>query len=147
MEALEKIAKRPGLRNLDAECVICHTVGFGFKTGYENETKTKELRNVQCESCHGPGSGHASAEKNETFLKLMSPWKTEAADKLPDVATMEKLGKMNPVERGQVAMPPAQLRVINAVSNACQKCHDVENDPHFDLYKYWPKIAHGGLKK
>ncbi|MFO0802150.1 MAG: multiheme c-type cytochrome [Gemmataceae bacterium] len=147
MEALEKIAKRPGLRNLDAECVICHTVGFGFKTGYENEEKTPHLKNVGCESCHGPGSGHSFAEKNETFLKLMSPWKTDPTDKLPDVATMDKLAKMDPVERGKVTIPKEQLRVINAVSNMCQKCHDVENDPHFDLYKYWPKIAHTGFKK
>jgi len=147
MDALVKIAKRPGLRFLDAECVICHTVGLGFKSGYENEEKTPHLKNVQCESCHGPGSGHVSAEKNETFLKLMSPWKQNKEDKLPDVAMMEKLAKMDPVERGKVAIEPAQLRVINSVSNACQKCHDVENDPHFDLYKYWPKIAHSGFKK
>ncbi len=145
LDALEKIAKRPGLRHLDAECVICHTVGFGFKTGYENAEKTPNLKHVGCESCHGPGSGHASAEKNETLLKYLSPWKQEKADKLPDVELMEKLAKMNPVERGQVAIPAAQMRVINAVSTACQKCHDVENDPHFDLYKYWPKIAHSGL--
>jgi hypothetical protein len=24
----------------------------------------------------------------------------------------------------------------------CAKCHDHENDPHFDLYTYWPKIFH-----
>jgi hypothetical protein len=144
-EALEKIAKRPGFRNFDPECIVCHTVGFGFKTGFENAEKTPALKNVSCESCHGPGSGHAFNEKNESLMKLMMPWKQNKDDKLPDVATMEKLAKMSPVERGQVALPPAQVRVVNAVSLACQKCHDVENDPHFDLYKYWPKIAHSGL--
>jgi hypothetical protein len=24
----------------------------------------------------------------------------------------------------------------------CRSCHDVDNDPHFDLEKYWPKIKH-----
>jgi hypothetical protein len=24
----------------------------------------------------------------------------------------------------------------------CAKCHDHENDPHFDLYTYWPKVYH-----
>jgi hypothetical protein len=147
MDALEKIAKRPGLRNLDPECVVCHTIGFGFKTGYENAMKTPELKHIGCESCHGPGSGHVSAEKNETLLKYLSPWKQNPADKLPDAAAMEKIAKLNPVERGQVAIPAAQQRIINAVSTMCMKCHDVENDPHFDLFTYWPKIAHSGLGK
>src|SRR4051812_33760430 len=33
LEALEKVAKRPGLRNFDGECVVCHVVGLGYKTG------------------------------------------------------------------------------------------------------------------
>jgi hypothetical protein len=144
LEALEK-ATRPGLRNLDGECVVCHTVGFGYKTGYESEEKTPELKHVGCESCHGPGSGHTSAPRAPDLLKLMSPWKQEKGDQLPDVATMEKLAKLNPAERGQVAIPPAQQRVINGVSQACMKCHDGENDPHFDLFKYWPKVNHSGL--
>lgn len=144
LDALEKIARRPGLRNLDAECVVCHTVGFGFKTGYRNAEDTPALRHVGCESCHGPGSGHISAPRNEALLKLQSPWKQDRTDVLPDLATMEKLTKLSPAERGQVAIPPTQQRVVNAVSQSCMKCHDAENDPHFDLFKYWPKIRHGG---
>jgi hypothetical protein len=144
IEALEK-AKRPGLRNFDPECVVCHTVGFGFKTGYESADKSPALAHVGCESCHGPGSGHMSAPKNESLLKLTAPWKQDKADKLPDVATMEKVAALSPVERGQFAIPPAQQRTINAVSQMCMKCHDAENDPHFDLFKYWPKVNHSGL--
>lgn len=145
LDALEKVAKRPGLRNFDAECVVCHTVGFGYRTGYEDEAKTPALRHVGCESCHGPGSGHVSAPKNANLLKLQSPWKAAPGDKLPDAATMEKIAGMSAAERGQVPIPPAQHRLINAVSQACQKCHDTENDPHFDLFKYWPKVNHSGL--
>lgn len=145
MEALEKKAARPGLRYLDAECVVCHTVGFGYNTGYENDQKTPALRHVGCESCHGPGSGHMSAPRNRDLLKLMSPWKQEAADKLPDAATMKKLADLNPAERGQVQLPVTQQRVINAVSKTCMSCHDSENDPHFDLFKYWPKVDHSNL--
>lgn len=145
LDALEKIARRPGLRNLDPECVVCHTVGFGYKSGYENAGKTPALKHVGCETCHGPGSGHAAADKDPELLKLLSPWKQEKGDKLPDAATMEKIAGLNPVERGQVAIPPAQQRVINGVTKTCMKCHDAENDPHFDLFKYWPKINHSGL--
>jgi hypothetical protein len=144
-DALEKKATRPGLRHLDAECVVCHTVGFGYRTGYESEPKTSALKNVGCESCHGPGSGHMSSPRNRDLLALMSPWKQEASDKLPDVATMKKLAELNPAERGQVQLPVAQQRTINAVSKTCMGCHDSENDPHFDLFKYWPKVDHSNL--
>lgn len=147
LEALEKKATRPGLRNFDGECVVCHTVGFDYRTGYETAEKTPQLKHVGCESCHGPGSGHVSAPRNADLLKLMSPWKPDKADKLPDVPTMDKLAKLNPAERGQVVIPAAQQRVINGVSQACMRCHDAENDPHFDLFKYWPKVNHSGLAK
>jgi hypothetical protein len=143
LEALEKVAKRPGLRNFDGECVVCHVVGLGYKTGFENAEKTPHLKHVGCESCHGPGSGHASAPNNADLLKLLSTWKQDKSDRLPDVATMEKLAKLNPLERGAMPIPPAQQRMINTVTSACMKCHDTDNDPHFDLFKYWPQIVHG----
>jgi hypothetical protein len=145
LEALETKAKRPSLRQFDGECVVCHTVGLGYRTGFESAEKTPHLKHVGCESCHGPGSGHASAEHNAELLKLLSPWKQNPADRLPDAQTMQKLGDLNPIERGKVQIPPAQNRMINAVTSACMKCHDSENDPHFDLFKYWPKVAHTGL--
>ena len=40
LDTLEKIAKRPSLRNFDPECVQCHTVGFEHETGYVDEKKT-----------------------------------------------------------------------------------------------------------
>ena len=58
MNTLEKLAKRPSLREFDGECVKCHTVGFDHPTGYVDNVKTPGLRDVGCESCHGPGSGH-----------------------------------------------------------------------------------------
>jgi hypothetical protein len=147
LDTLEKVAKRPGLRNLDGECVVCHTVGFGSKTGYEDEVKTPFLKHVGCESCHGPGSGHMSAPRNAELLKLASPWKQNPADRLPDLATMKKLAELNPIARRQEEskLPPAQQQVINNVNRMCMSCHDMENDPHFDLYKYWPKVEHTGL--
>ena len=144
-DALEKVAKRPGLRNFDPECVQCHVVGFGYQTGYRDEGRTPAMRHVGCESCHGPGSGHVAEPKNKRFLELMSRWKKDPKDRLPDAATMQRLAELNPVARGQVQIPPAQQRVINVVSSLCMRCHDQENDPHFDLFKYWPKIDHTGL--
>jgi hypothetical protein len=144
-EALEVVAKRPSLRNYDGECIVCHTVGYGVKTGFENTEKTPGLKHVGCESCHGPGSGHMVAPRDPQFLKYMSPWKTNPGDRLPDLATLKKVADAPPGGPGGITdLPAPQQRIINAVSQACSKCHDAENDPHFDLSKYWPKIVHGG---
>ena len=141
-DALATVAKRPSGRQFDGECIVCHTVGFENPTGFENADATPLLKNVGCESCHGPGSGHAAEPANKQFLALQSPWKTNPGDRLPNLKTVKELAAMKPLERGQVAMAPAQKRVEVLVSNLCQKCHDPENDPHFDLWAYLPKIWH-----
>ncbi|MBN9121607.1 MAG: cytochrome c family protein [Planctomycetes bacterium] len=145
MEALEKIATRPTLRQYDPECVRCHSVGFEYQTGYVDEKKTAHLKHVGCESCHGPGSGHVANPKGADFLALMSPWKQADAKKLPAAEFMEKMANTPAAERGRVAIAPAQQLLITRVEGTCMKCHDQENDPHFDLYKYWPKVNHSGL--
>ena len=53
-------AKQPSNRQYDPECIVCHTVGFGYVSGFKSEKETPKLENVGCESCHGPGSLHAN---------------------------------------------------------------------------------------
>ena len=147
MDALEKLAKRPSLRQYDGECVKCHVVGFEHQTGYADEKLTPQLKHVGCESCHGPGSGHAATPKDKKLTELLSLWKQgiPANTKMPDKAFMEEMAKLGPDERGKKAIQPADQLLINRVSGACMKCHDQDNDPHFDIYKYWPKVGHSGL--
>ncbi len=45
----------------DPECVRCHTVGFGYISGFMSPDATPELEHVGCENCHGPGSAHNAA--------------------------------------------------------------------------------------
>ena len=40
------------------DCVACHTVGYGEKSGFVSPEKTPGLRGVGCEECHGPASDH-----------------------------------------------------------------------------------------
>jgi hypothetical protein len=145
MDALEKSATRPTLRQYDPECVKCHTVGFEHQTGYVDEKKTAHLKHVGCENCHGPGSAHVDNPRNKDLHEYLSPWKQRQAgvSMLPDLKFMEKMAATPPAERGKVAIAPAQQLLITRVEGMCMKCHDGENDPHFDLYKYWPKVVHG----
>ncbi len=147
MATLEDIATRPSLRQFDGECVVCHTVGFNYKTGYVDDTKTKHLRDVGCENCHGPGSGHAADPQSRDLHALMTPWKQPGATHLPDAKFMQEMADTPPQDRGKKAIPAAQVLVMRRVEAMCMQCHDHEADPRFDLYKAWPKVNHSGLAK
>jgi hypothetical protein len=113
-------ARRPSLRQYDGECIVCHTVGFGYRTGYKDEVSTPRLKDVGCESCHGPGSLHAKNPDNQEWrLRMNQQWRGDAKKK--DMA----------------------------IEKFCQTCHDSENDVHWihdgkhDPFKEkWGKIIH-----
>jgi len=146
-EALEKYATRPSLRQFDPECVVCHTVGFEYKTGFESKKKTPELLNNGCENCHGPGSAHAAKPKDIDLLKALSPWKLNPKDKLPSLAELEKIAAVPEGERGRVQIDNGVRRLAFAIDRqVCRKCHDGDNDPKFDIFTYMPKVYHSNLK-
>ena len=43
------------------DCVGCHVVGYGQKSGFVTFEKTEHLANVGCERCHGPGLDHVQS--------------------------------------------------------------------------------------
>lgn len=45
----------------DAQCLGCHTTGYGKPGGFESIEKTPGLAGVQCEACHGPGGNYTKA--------------------------------------------------------------------------------------
>jgi hypothetical protein len=151
MATLEKVATRPGLRQFDGECVVCHSVGFRYKSGaYDpknNAQQNLRLHDVGCESCHGPGSGHVAAPRNKDLLALLSPWKQPGGPNLPDAKFMKEMADTPALERGKKEIPLAQQLVLGAVGRTCGQCHDHEADPHFDLYKAWLKVDHTGLAR
>ena len=118
-ETLVNNKKPPGNRQFDGECVVCHTVGFGYVSGYRDEKKTPNLKGVGCENCHGPGSLHADKPKNKELQLAMSPWKRNPTDDIADKS------------------------IQKVIFQACFHCHDTDNDHDFSLERNWPKIGHG----
>ncbi len=107
----------PALRQYDPECIVCHTVGFAYKTGFESEQKTPLLKDVGCESCHGPCGQHVRRPNNEQWHKLINPWKYRAAN---------EAARMKAIER-----------------DLCIHCHDQDNDVHWTFDKWTRgKIIH-----
>ena len=154
-DALVNIAKRPTGRQFDGECIVCHTVGYEYKTGYLNEKTTPGLKNVQCEACHGPANLHVAEEANnlakkrtdKKYVAMLSPWKSAGKGAMPTVEKTDAMAKeKDPVKR-QARMTPAENDVYLRVYQTCAKCHDIDNDPKFDLATYWKEIAHTGLAK
>ena len=115
-------AKEPSLRHYDPECIVCHTVGFGYQSGFSTFEKTPNLTNVGCESCHGPSSEHVKKPNDESWHKLINPWKTVSGETPADKES--RLGKTD---------------------QFCQKCHDIDNDVTWTnkgFERKWPKVAH-----
>jgi hypothetical protein len=119
----------PSNRQFDAECIVCHTVGFGRQGGFTDAVKTPHLENVGCESCHGPGSLHVKNPNDPEWQKRMNLAWWKDPDK-PLSAEEEK-------------------RRLGRIDDFCQKCHDHDNDVtwiHGAFARKWAKIAHPRAK-
>ena len=55
-------------REIDLECVGCHTTGYRKEGGFEAPSAVGRLKGVQCEACHGAGAGHPE-EKGKLPLR------------------------------------------------------------------------------
>jgi nitrate/TMAO reductase-like tetraheme cytochrome c subunit len=78
---------------------------------------------------------------------LLSPWKSNPKDVLPTVERMKEISAEKDQSKRQAMMTPVENKVYLSVYQTCAKCHDIDNDPKFDLFTYWPNITHTGLKK
>jgi len=54
----------------DANCLECHTTGYGKPGGFTSIEETPKLANVQCESCHGAGGSYRQVMKKNKEFKL-----------------------------------------------------------------------------
>ena len=50
----------------DPDCLTCHTVGFGFSSGFLSVEETPNHLDVGCENCHGAGSKHVAEQREDS---------------------------------------------------------------------------------
>lgn len=110
----------------DAECLECHTTGFGMPGGYKIPEpddsrvakRARENEGTTCEACHGPGSRYIAIHKNATKKKRKY--------------TLDEL-----YQAGQYKVD----------AKNCMTCHNRRNpttgpDYHFDYEKYKAEDTH-----
>jgi hypothetical protein len=68
LEALKAIGQ-----GANADCLPCHTVGFGETDGFVDEATTPGLAGVQCENCHGAGRDHVLAARADVTNPAVHP--------------------------------------------------------------------------
>jgi hypothetical protein len=122
-------AKYPSLREYDAECIVCHTVGFRFQGGFADATATPNLKDVGCESCHGPCEIHVKRPRNPAIHALINPYKAPAGE-----------------------TPPQKKKRELRIEGMCRECHDSDNDVTWKAFlAKWAKVEHptppGGEKR
>lgn len=59
-------------RDFVPACVKCHSIGFGYESGYQISTRQKHLQQVGCESCHGAGYNHVRNPSAENIALKVS---------------------------------------------------------------------------
>jgi hypothetical protein len=109
-------ARRPSNRQFDGECVVCHTVGFAYRSGFSNEKATPNLKDVGCESCHGPSQLHTLNPLNKDLYRIINPRKAKPNEK-----------------------PEETKRRLQRIEDDCTKCHDHDNDVHWTIDKWTKK--------
>ncbi len=146
-ETLVERPEHPKKRQADGECIVCHTVGFEHPTGYLDPpmgakpekvaAHNSKLHNVGCESCHGPSGMHADDPDETKFYPIINAYSPKHAGVKPDMP-----------EAVQQAILKNLSQRIDA--NLCQKCHDIENDVHWNTVPFaakWAQVAHPSPKK
>ena len=104
----------------NAECLACHTTGYGIPTGLQDPFKDSHLQGVTCEACHGPGADHVRTE-------IAKQKGLDMSDFMP-------------------SENPTGLQFTKQVAEAvCVKCHTPQWSPNFDYATWVLKVNHSTI--
>ena len=145
-------AQKPGLRNFDPECVVCHVVGLQHPTGYNDprggpaalKEHNANLGHVGCESCHGPGYAHTKAPNNRALYPIINPYRPTDGER----KAVRAIKDAESDEARKAAEGRAKMlfdRRMSRLDDFCQKCHDPENDVNWTNVSFLKKWVQGGI--
>lgn len=88
------------------DCVGCHVVGYGQKSGFVSAAKTPHLTDVGCETCHGAGSRHVDAQlgkigKDEGKLGRCDPALCTACHNFEQSPTFDYAERWKKIQHGK----------------------------------------------
>ncbi len=122
-------------------CKECHAESHKtfLKTKHANAYATLAAKghqyNPRCLQCHTTGYATADGYINERVTKHLQNVTCESCHGRGDHHV--KLQSKEDVPYKKAYMKTGK----------CEVCHDADNSPNFDYYKYWEKIKHGKEKK
>lgn len=106
----------------NANCIGCHTVGFGEEGGFVDEATTFDLAGVGCEACHGPAKQHVENVQDAS----LRPAKNIAASVCGQCHTGEHHPNFDEWETSKHALVNehvAESLTAGTNANACGQCH------------------------
>ena len=130
----------------NANCLRCHTTGFGQPSGYTNQTLTPNLANVGCENCHGPAGWHKASEKDMiTPAVSLDPAICGSCHQTSFRPTYLEYTNVNYTAASNAPMGvlltgASHLKVAGSSSLGCSVCHAANNRMAM-IKEYYDRLA------
>jgi mono/diheme cytochrome c family protein len=102
----------PAMFQADANCLKCHTTGFGHPTGFKTAADA-DLKGTSCEACHGPGSKHAEVAKPFANMKPTPEQEKLARDSIWKMLPKNACVECHMVQGHHESQTPKELRKPN----------------------------------
>ena len=99
----------PAKYQTNADCLKCHTTGFGHPTGYKTAADV-DLKGTSCEVCHGPGSKNAELSKPFANQKPTPEQEKIARDSIWKMIPQNVCVSCHVIQGHHESLTPAELR-------------------------------------
>ncbi len=117
-----------------------HAHGYEVLIADPHDPKRNREFDAACVSCHTVGleyvSGYVDTQQTPDLLGIQCESCHGPASKHVEDPKNETFLK---------AVRRTKQFFETSPEYGCVRCHDEDNDPHFDFAEYWPKVEHNGL--